>query len=186
MIMRNIFLQAFLFAIILPLSAQQIKTLDDIAFHVRSIDSNKAVKRYSTTIKLPDTANKRRPVQYEYIADSLTGNLIKAIIKDDRFNLARTYYFVNDRLIKLYEKVMDQSKWPISRTHFFRDDNYSIARIAQSEMYDDKGTLHIDHAQILAKTVTNNSFVQNEPRRKGYLEDAYILLLNFRKIKDSQ
>jgi hypothetical protein len=173
-----------LLASILSANAQQINNLDDIAFHVKNIDNNNAVKRYQSSFRLHDTANNLKSYHYEYTADSLTGNLIKAIIKDDRFSVTRTYYFVNERLIKLYEKRINPNGMATSRSSFFRDDTYSITNTGRSEMYDSEGTLHIDNSEILARKIVNPSYVQVEPKRKSALEDAYILLLNFRNVRN--
>lgn len=184
--MKIIFLLLVSFIMILPVTAQQIENLDDIAYEVKKIDSNMAVKIYHASFELHNTDNTLKSFHYNYIADSINGNLIKAVIKDERYNVTRSYYFVNERLIKLYEKRLDQNGMASSRSSFFRDNAYSITNTGKSEMYDNEGVLHIDDSEILAKKIANTSYVQSEPKRKSALEDAYILLMHFRNVRNRQ
>jgi len=161
--MKNTILFAGLFALGIPVAAQQLETIDDINGQAKLIDNNKAIKTYKRSLQLHDTANNPATYSYEYVADSVTGNLIKAVIKDDRYNVTRTYYFVNERLIKLYEKKIDQNGMTGTKSSWFRDNSYSITNTGQSEVYDDKGT--------------------STPKRKSALEDAYILLMHFRDVR---
>lgn len=182
--MKPILLLSALFALILPVAAQQINNLDDIAFRVKTIDSNKAVKLFEKSLQLHDQSGNPKTYSYQYVADSITGNLIKATIKDDRYNVTRTYFFVNERLIKLYEKRIVKNGTANARSFYFRDNAYSIFSTGQSEIFDNVGTLHIDDEEILTKDFANTSFTQAEPKRKSVLEDAYILLMHFKVVRN--
>lgn len=184
--MKPILLLSALFALILPVAAQQINNLDDIAIQIKTIDSNRAVKLYEASLQLHDQAGYPKTYSYQYVADSITGNLIKAVIKDDRFNVTRTYYFVNERLIKLYEKRIVKNGTTNTRSFYLKDNAYSISNTGQSEIFDNAGTLHIDDEEILVKDFANTSFTQAAPKRKSVLEDAYILLMHFKEVRNKK
>jgi len=107
--MKNTILFAVLFVFALPAMAQRIENNYNIDAQAKIIDNNKAIKLYKDSFELHDEANNLKSYFYEYVADLLTGNLIKAVIKDDRYNITGTFYFANERLIKLYQKKIDQN-----------------------------------------------------------------------------
>ena len=113
----------------------------------KTIDSSVSTKRYQTS-----SSN----YSFTSTADTVKNSLLKALVLDKRSKSTRTYYFLNDYLIKVIEKY-DEPNDIKSSHHFFLDLHYALA------------VDYKDDPQLDAK-------------RQRLLNDAYKFLLYYRRI----
>ena len=171
---------------ILNTKAQEVQSIDNIKEVAHRIDRLQSIKGLGYVFNVEDSTGKVYQFYRNYIMDTVKGELIKAILIDPRFHLERVYYFEEERLIMFREKYQppDSSK---SWTHlaYVRDTDYAIAKTGKIYVYDntgkkyeyDRGMLPIDNKY---KLTTHN------PQRQSHLEEAYIILMDFKKELNSK
>ena len=126
---------------------QPVQYASDVNSIIKTIDSSVSSKQYQTS-----SSN----YSFTLTADTVKNSLLKAVVLDKRSKSTRTYYFLNDYLIKVIEKF-DQPNEIESSHHFFLDSSYALA-------IDYKGD------------------AQPDAKRQRLQNDAYRFLLYYRRI----
>jgi hypothetical protein len=165
-------------------NGQTIQYMSDAQAAAKQIDSLKTIRIYERSHPIKNSLGREKKFARTYFVDSVTGKLIKAIIQDERYSIARTYYFLDDRLVKFYEKCAPPAGKGWSRISFFRDDKYSVFNTGMEYVSDETGKRYhhsrgeLPHDNAYFKS----SYIKREPELQSPLEEAYILLIDFRKV----
>ncbi len=128
---------------------QTLQHASDVNAIIKTIDNAVSTKQYQTSFS---------DYSFTLTADTVKNSLLKAVVLDKRSKSTRTYYFLNDYLIKVMEQY-DQPNDIESSHHFFLDISYAL-------VVDNK-----DNAQGDA-----------DAKRQRLQSDAYKFLLHYRRI----